>query len=418
MVTRDQKKRYFKLEYRYKKLRKSSNKKMARYRMFGIASGAILGIGIAISGFPFDGNGTFDFGRYLILVYGALLLAILFNIPHILIHEAGHLVFGLMTGYEFLSFRVLKTIIYKKNGRLHKTKHSVKGTAGQCLMRPPRKQEDGSFPFVLYNLGGGIANLAASLVLILPMAVTNNSVIRIVCLAFALMGVLVAVTNLIPISMVIQNDGMNVKSMLQDESLQEAFYLQLQFNAQMSDGKKLTEYPPDAFKLPAVADETNTLAVYLSLCAYIRQLARQEYELAEQSLQTMEEHLPEYLPAVLNALQAERLFFLVLHKAPPEEIAALYKHIRLLFITAKTDIGIQRIRYVYETFLSEEKKMDIMTLIMKREPKKWVECDKEKLYQEFLKVAGNYPVQGLAAAYVDIVEDIRKAEQSDEEESV
>ncbi len=416
MVSADQKKRYYRLINKYKELRKQSNKRLGKYRLVGLISGFVLGLGIAFAGITFDRNGTFDFGRYLVYVYGGLFLAFLFNIPHIIIHEAGHLVFGLLTGYEFLSFRILKTMFYKKDGRLHRTKYSLKGTAGQCLMRPPKKRE--SFPFVFYNLGGGIANLIVSLPFIIPAAATNNAVIRVVCLAFVLMGLLLAATNLIPMNTVVQNDGMNLKSMLQDKRLQEAFYRQLLLNAEMNDGKRLTEYPPDTFVLPEVTDETNTIAAYFPLCTYLWQLAKQEYEQAEQTLRGMEKQLPRHLPMIFNSIQAERLFFMVLHKAPLEEIAVLYKHIRPLFITAKTDVGIQRIRYAYEALLTEEEKLDIMTLILKRKPGKWVECDKEKVYQDFLKAAKNYPIQGLAAAYADIVEDIRKAEHADEEKFV
>ena len=37
---------------------------------------------------------------------------------HMIIHEAGHLVFGLMTGYKFCSFRVASFMWLKENGKL------------------------------------------------------------------------------------------------------------------------------------------------------------------------------------------------------------------------------------------------------------------------------------------------------------
>lgn len=64
----------------------------------------------------------------------------------------------------------------------------------------------------------------------------------------------------------------------------------------------------------------------------------------------------------------------------------------------------QRIRYIYETYLSEEDKRDIITLIKKKKPKKWKKINKEKLYDDFLKTAMDFPVAGEADMFVDIVE--------------
>ena len=44
-------------------------------------------------------------GRYLLDIAGVLLLLLLAFFIQIIIHEAGHLVFGLMSGYRFSSFR-------------------------------------------------------------------------------------------------------------------------------------------------------------------------------------------------------------------------------------------------------------------------------------------------------------------------
>lgn len=37
---------------------------------------------------------------------------------HIIVHETGHLVFGLLTGYKFSSFRIASFMWLKENGQL------------------------------------------------------------------------------------------------------------------------------------------------------------------------------------------------------------------------------------------------------------------------------------------------------------
>ena len=76
----------------------------------------------------------------------------------IIIHEAGHLVFGLLSGYRFVSFRVMSLMWIKRDGRLRLKRLTLAGTGGQCLMAPP-EMVNGRFPVVLYNLGGAIMNL-------------------------------------------------------------------------------------------------------------------------------------------------------------------------------------------------------------------------------------------------------------------
>ncbi|MBO5413517.1 MAG: hypothetical protein J6A29_04410, partial [Clostridia bacterium] len=53
---------------------------------------------------------------------------------HTIIHEAGHLVFGLLSGYKFVSFRIGNIMLIKIKNKLKFKKFSLLGTAGQCLM--------------------------------------------------------------------------------------------------------------------------------------------------------------------------------------------------------------------------------------------------------------------------------------------
>ena len=77
----------------------------------------------------------------------------------IITHEAGHLVCGLLSGYKFVSFRIGSLIFVKQEDKILRKKFSIPGTGGQCLLDPPDKDEDGGYPAVLYNLGGGLSNL-------------------------------------------------------------------------------------------------------------------------------------------------------------------------------------------------------------------------------------------------------------------
>ena len=55
----------------------------------------------------------------------------------IILHEGGHLLCGLLTGYQFVSFRIGSWMWQKENGRIRLRRFSLAGTGGQCLLAPP-----------------------------------------------------------------------------------------------------------------------------------------------------------------------------------------------------------------------------------------------------------------------------------------
>ena len=169
-------------------------------------------------------------------------------ILHIIVHEAGHLVFGLLSGYKFVSFRVFDfKIIKDENGKLSFRYEKIAGTGGQCLMRAPEYVE-GKFKYKLYLLGGVIFNVLFSIVfwLILPSYYT---------LLFALIGFTLAFLNLIPMGF---NDGMTFYHASKDETTRFVLYLQLEYVYYQSIGKNLLIEQPEIVEKINSLEITNT----------------------------------------------------------------------------------------------------------------------------------------------------------------
>lgn len=83
-------------------------------------------------------------------------------IPGILIHELGHLIMGLVSGYRLLYVEVFGLSLEKKDGA-YGFKHMRKAALGQCLMY----HEDLEKCPILLILGGMVFNLIFGSVLIL-----------------------------------------------------------------------------------------------------------------------------------------------------------------------------------------------------------------------------------------------------------
>ena len=120
--------------------------------------GGICGMLMVLYGGLFDYESSEISLSSFAVMFVAMYIAMYIQIA---VHEAGHLIFGLASGYEFCSYRLGKLMWVKQNGKLSFKRYSLSGTGGQCLMSPPEIKE-GKMPVILYNLGGSIMNLFTS----------------------------------------------------------------------------------------------------------------------------------------------------------------------------------------------------------------------------------------------------------------
>lgn len=212
-----------------------------------------------------------------LLVFAALFAAMYAGmLLQILLHEAGHLVFGLLTGYRFSSFRIFSLMLILEDGRLKCKRFSLAGTGGQCLMCPPRPAADGSFPYVLYNLGGSLMNLASSLLFfLLALAVWERPLASTLLLMLVVIGVAFALVNGLPLRLTAtDNDGRNILSIGQDPEARRAFWLQLAVNEQISRNVPITEMPEDWFTLPGDTAMQNSMCAAIAVFAANRLMAQ------------------------------------------------------------------------------------------------------------------------------------------------
>ena len=124
----------------------------------------------AFCGFVFAKTGLFELTEGLsktgviladLWMLAAFALTFFLNIA---LHEAGHLIFGLLSGYGFVSYRLGSLMWMRENGRIVLKRFSLAGTGGQCLMSPPGGP-DGDFPLMMYNFGGAAVNLVTAALL-------------------------------------------------------------------------------------------------------------------------------------------------------------------------------------------------------------------------------------------------------------
>jgi len=186
---------------------------------------------------------------------------------HIIVHEAGHLVFGLMTGYRFCSFRIGSFMWLKENGRLKLKRFTLAGTGGQCLMIPPDRK-DGKIPLALYNLGGFIVNvIIGTLFLVGYLLFSDIPFLSPILLIFAVVGFMTAMMNGIPMRMgTVDNDGYNAFALSRNKEAAEAFWIQLKVAEQSAKGIRLKDMPAEWFAVPT--DEAMKNSMVATRCVF------------------------------------------------------------------------------------------------------------------------------------------------------
>ena len=229
----------------------------------------------------------------------------------IVIHELGHLLCGKLSGYQFISLRLLLFQWTKnKDGKIKFSKvSSLFGIGGQCLMIPTREEKD--FRYLLYNLGGGLANVIVGLALITPIFLSGHPFMRWLFIA-GIVSIFIAAINLIPIAFGgFPNDAKNILEARKSEDARLGFYRVLQANGEMALGKYLSDFDEDFFKMNEDADVNNFLVAQFILfhAAYLEE--KGNYKESYQQLLLLEKaKLPSvYKAQVLLALLFDELVY-------------------------------------------------------------------------------------------------------------
>ena len=213
---------------------------------------------------------------FIIWMLIAVVIAFFLNI---VIHEGGHLVAGLMTGYRFVSFRFLNWTLIRQSGRLHWRNFELAGTGGQCLMAPPDKPLE-QIDTRWYNAGGVLANIIVVLLSLLLIWVFDLpqwlNILLIMMIAVALFTVL---TNGIPMKVGgVANDGLNLLQLEKDLPGKQCFCNILEVNARSQEGETYNDMPERLFDLPQHIDWKNCMHVGSVLSAATRMIALHQWE--------------------------------------------------------------------------------------------------------------------------------------------
>lgn len=306
-----------------------------------------------------------------------LLLGILYfsAMLHMVLHEAGHLLFGLLTGYRFLSFRVGGWMLVKINGKMQIKHYSLAGTGGQCLLLPP-EDNGGTMPQALYNMGGVIGNLFTALIACaLAFLFQESAAASAFLKCFALIGLTYALLNGIPMTIgEMANDGKNALFLRKNEAAVRAFRIQLLISGQLTNGVRLKDMKEEWFTLPKEEDMANSLCAAIAVFAENRLMDEQNFKEAAQ---------------LTDALLAMPSGILGIHRM-------LLKNDRLFCELIGENDGATVQRLLTKKQKQQMKKMQNHPSLLRTQYALALKREKdrekaEKILRQFEKMAGKYP---------------------------
>lgn len=304
---------------------------------------------------------------------------------------------GLLTGYEFVSFRIGSIVWIKgENGRLSLKKMKIQGTGGQCLMCPPDVEAE-KCPYKLYHLAGGFMNLLSGVTgIILALVLPHNFAVFVLCEEFGVIGLAFGLTNLVPCKNGgIPNDGYNLIDLGKNSDAKRCMNLVLKTYALLTVADSWSNLPYALvqelklidFKKMDITNSSIANAFDFQCAMYFAQKDYGKvYELQKYMIET-----PGVLELFKNEAKCECLFYELISGMDKEVIEQRYDKELQNYIKA-TMIYPSRLRLMYAYYKLYEKD----------------DTKAEEIYSELQKSVDTYAVKADAKMELETANAIKE----------
>lgn len=305
------------------------------------------------------------------------------------IHELGHLICGLLTGYKFVSFRIFNFTLLKEDCKFRIKKFAVAGTGGQCLLTPPDLPLE-QIPTGWYNFGGVLANLILLFITLPFFLMDLNPFVAEALGIFAMTDVIMILLNGIPMQAGgVGNDGYNMKLLKKNLLSKQGIINQLRANAFIQNGVRPKDMPESLFSNPMAINYKNALEVSIPLMYTSRLIDRMEYEEALSEVESLYDHKNEIMPLYVKEIACE-LAFLYLRTGKTEQAG------RLL------DKDLRKYIETYRRMMSSKERLLVaMALYLDKD-----ESKARELYELLKARKDEYLLQGEVKSDIAIIEDM------------
>ena len=190
------------------------------------------------------------------------------------IHEAGHMVFGLFTGYALLTYKVGPFEWYKKDDKIKFRVNPLSSMVlGQCLMIPPKPKKKVKPKFYLYNAGGLIFSYLFVLALIGLFFIIPNGYIKHLLIPLISLSIFLSINNSIYQKGGI-NDVCNHVLVKNNPKYINSILFQLEMVANISSGKR---YGAKTLYEPYFEDKLNHITLTVAQLRFYQAIDKSDF---------------------------------------------------------------------------------------------------------------------------------------------
>ena len=224
------------------------------------------------------------------------------------IHETGHLVCGLLSGYKFVSFRLFNLTFIRLNGKIHIKKYAIAGTGGQCLLLPPELPLD-RIPTGWYNFGGVFFNILAMIIVAPLMLIKGYPLLSESVAIFLFTDLMLIIMNGIPLKISgAGNDGYNMIALRKNPLAKRGLVVALRSNALIQEGIRPKDMPDNLFIIPEHINYRDQLEVSIPIMAASRLIDEMRFYDALAEFEGLYNHRNEIIPLYVNETSCELVF--------------------------------------------------------------------------------------------------------------
>ena len=297
---------------------------------------------------------TMDLGNYLFAISGIFVIVGILIILHSYIHEVGHLIAGLMSGYRFQSIRFGSLMFLKTENGIKVCRYTLAGTGGQCLMLPPEDKGD-DYPTFLYNMGGCFINILVSIISIICFSFCEKtSIPALIWMLSFLVGIGLAIMNGVPLSS-LSNDGYNAGILKSDVEARRAFRTQLFINNCLAKGESVKNMPKEWFGWEEKVPQNN-LAASSGVMRFSYLIECQRFEEAKALGGYLLENAVSLADIHEQLIKAELIFCDIILGEDTGKLKQKYEQGKKKFEPLKTLPNMQRILFAYYSCVEKDAK--------------------------------------------------------------
>lgn len=256
------------------------------------------------------------------LINVIVILAVFYlsGVVNIVLHEVGHLVGGLISGYEFVLIRFGSFMLIKENGKFCRKKFSLMGTGGQCIMSPPSFEEAGNQPFLLYHLGGAAVNFILGVIGILMAFLVPKGIAATGFGVFAFVSFAMWFINAIPINTC--NDGHNAMDISKSKRTQKLMGILMYLSAQSTKGTSIEDMPIKSLELDTIEPQ-NSLEINTVMLEISYDMACGNFEKADKICDKLL-GCEKIIPLLENEIKCCKLICIVMNGGTEEQFKSVY----------------------------------------------------------------------------------------------